>query len=93
MFSLHPRVNVDVVIAAGLTLWPRNPEDTALSPRVADTRVGWSGRAGLGLSVLFNERWSLHFDVGYFVSSAAGDGVWLTHDTALATIGPRVHFL
>ena len=91
-FPVHPRVNVDVVIAAGLALWPRNPEDVALSPAVADTRVGWSGRAGLGMSFTLTDRWSLHFDLGYFVASTAGNGVWLTHDTGLITVGPRAHF-
>lgn len=92
MFPVHPRINVDVVLAAGVAIWPRNAEDTTLSPAVADTRVGWSGRAGLGMSFVFTERWSLHFDLGYFVASTSGNGVWLTHDTGLLTVGPRVHF-
>ena len=92
VFPVHARVQVDVIIAGGLTLWPRDDKDTALSPILTDTRVGWSARAALGLTWLINDRWSLHLDIGYFVTSSGGGGVWVTHDTALLSLGPRVTF-
>lgn len=92
-FSVHPKWRIDILAAGGMTIWPENDNESALSPSISATRIGWSTRFAAGTSFLINERSSLYLNVGYGAFSSSGNDIWVTHDSMLIGLGYRLKLL
>ena len=83
-FSLH------LILAVGLTIWPADDSERDVAPELTATRVGWSLRAAAGAAYSLSRRWALVLNIGYYLSSTAGRGVWATLDCLQVSLGVRV---
>ena len=92
-FSVHPKWRIDILAAGGMTIWPENDNESALSPSISATRIGWSTRFAAGTSFLINEKSSLYLNVGYGAFSSSGNDIWVTHDSMLIGLGYRLKLM
>ena len=89
-FAVGELVEVELLVALGLTVWPESEAEAALHPALSETRLGWSARVAGGVSLRIDERWSIFVDVGYAVSSTWRDEVAATVDGLVLNVGPRL---
>ncbi|TNF25077.1 MAG: hypothetical protein EP329_23730 [Deltaproteobacteria bacterium] len=89
-FPLAEDVEVELLLALGLTWWEGTDAEAALSPAFAEARFGWSLRAGGGIAYHLDGRWALTLDAGYGMSSTWTDDLPITIDGFVITLGPRV---
>jgi hypothetical protein len=92
-FKVHPKWRIDLLAAGGMTIWPENDNEMALSSALTDTRLGWSVRFAGGTSFLINESSSLYLQFGYGAFSSGGNDIWVTHDSMLLGLGYRYSLL
>lgn len=83
-FSLH------LILGLGATIWPADDSEAAVSSALTPTRAGWSLRVAAGAGYALSPRWGLVLNVGYYLSSTAGRGVWATLDCMQVTFGVRL---
>lgn len=92
LFTLLPKLNIDILVAGGLSHWPSNTNIPYLTPTYNDQRSGWNIRAMAGATYRFTDRFSMVLHLGYFASSSTSDTiVWITHDMMLISLGPKFH--
>jgi hypothetical protein len=90
LFSPLPKLNVDILLAGGLSQWPSNGNTSYLTPTYNDKRNGWNVRAMAGVELIITERIAVFLHLGYFASSSTSDSeVWITHDMMLITLGSK----
>lgn len=99
--QLRARFNVDleagfsffVIASTGLAIWPEDPAETVLDPRLRFTRVGWSLRIAGGVEhALEGTPVRLFVAIGYAATSTYNDALPTTIDNLLVVLGSRVRF-
>ena len=89
-FALSQSIELEVLAEAGFTLWPTNDSENQLNAALEDMRLGWSLRAGVGLSHRLSEKLGYVVDLGYFASTSYGNDLSATVDGLLISFGPRL---
>lgn len=92
-FQPFEKVHFNILVAGGFSYWPSNENTAYLTPTFNDTRLGWDFRAAATADFLLSDNLSLTASFGYLASSSTSDDiVWITHDSMLISIGPKLKF-
>ena len=92
-FQTFEKIHFNILVAGGFSFWPSNSNTAHLTPTLNDTRLGWDFRAAATADFILSEKLSLTVSFGYLASSSTSDDiVWITHDSMLISIGPKLKF-
>ncbi len=100
IFPLRPKLTLELITAAGLSIWPVQDTAGVLDTTFFNQRSGWNARAAFGAEWKMTNALSLMCNVGYSASSSANspaggqsNKVWITHDMMMVSAGVRYAFI
>ncbi|MBU1219824.1 hypothetical protein KKF34_03340 [Myxococcota bacterium] len=92
-FRLHENIFLLLSLAAGLSIWPEDPDDNLkLGTDLSKTRFGWSFKGSLTFAYRLNHRFWAHLGASYFVSNTTGDNTSVVFDTTTLIAGFKTTF-
>jgi len=92
-FQTFEKIHFNILVAGGFSLWPANNSPAFLTPTLNETRLGWDFRASAVSDFKISKKFSITASFGYLASSSTSDDiVWITHDSMLISIGPKIIF-
>ena len=89
LFPIHPNLTLELITAAGFSIWPKYDTTGVLHPTFFYQRGGWNARAAFGIEWKFRRSVALLCNVGYSANSSENDDVWITHDMMMVSVGVR----
>jgi len=93
-FPYQEKMNIGIIISGGLSIWPEMEGTPYLNSSFLEQRTGWNIRTAASFEYEINDRFSITGQIGYSASSSINQSndTWITHDTALFGIAPRITF-
>lgn len=91
-FPLRQKLLLELVMAAGMSIWPVHNEAGVLDETYFDQRGGWDARVSFGGEYMLFPGVAFVGTVGYSANSSESRDVWITHDMMMVAVGTRFLF-